>query len=338
METIINQNSREQSTKTSENICDVPSALIKEIPSSLSTSSFVLSHQSNKQEKKSFSSLKNLSERSNSIRRSTINCSSSFNNDNNLFSSHQSIDIIKENNSNQYLYENNLSKSNQQLTPPSTTTRIKLSLPIFTTGLNHRRRYLNKNREGEFTLPTNPPITVTIQPQTNINNDDNNDILIKENSLHDDHLCSPEHIHSANDQRISLDPSLKGASTIVNYFMDLLKPSDNKLAMKLFGSRKGVLKERLRQQRAGHCIIHPCSNFRLIIKIFIKIIFSFFFSFYWDLIMLILLITNVIVLPVAIAFFSDEINSARWIIFNVISDAFFLFDIVVNFRTGLVYF
>ncbi|CAF3257625.1 unnamed protein product, partial [Rotaria sp. Silwood2] len=92
--------------------------------------------------------------------------------------------------------------------------------------------------------------------------------------------------------------------------MDLLKPSDNKLALKLFGSRKGLLKERLRQQRAGHCIIHPCSNFR----------------FYWDLIMLILLITNVIVLPVAIAFFSDEINSARWIIFNVISDAFFLFD------------
>ena len=52
--------------------------------------------------------------------------------------------------------------------------------------------------------------------------------------------------------------------------------------------------------------------------------------------MLILLITNVIVLPVAIAFFSEEINSARWIIFNVISDAFFLFDIVVNFRTGKI--
>jgi hypothetical protein len=63
-------------------------------------------------------------------------------------------------------------------------------------------------------------------------------------------------------------------------------------------------------------------------------IITLYFSFYWDLIMLILLITNVIVLPVAIAFFSDEINSARWIIFNVISDAFFLFDIVVNFRTG----
>jgi hypothetical protein len=268
METIINQNSKEQSTKTSENICDVPSAFIKEIPSSLSSSSFVLSHQSNKQEKNSFYSLKNLSQRSNSIRRSTINCSSSFNNDNienkNLFPktiSHQSIDIIKENNSNQYLYEKNLSKSNQQSTPTITTTRIKLSLPVLTTGLNPRRRYLNRNREGEFTLPTNPPITVTIQPQTNINNN-NNDILIKENSLHDDQLCSPEHINSVNDQRISLDPSLKGASTIVNYFMDLLKPSDNKLAMKLFGSRKGVLKERLRQQRAGHCIIHPCSNFR----------------------------------------------------------------------------
>jgi EamA domain-containing membrane protein RarD len=54
--------------------------------------------------------------------------------------------------------------------------------------------------------------------------------------------------------------------------------------------------------------------------------------------MLILLITNVIVLPVAIAFFSEEINSARWIIFNIISDAFFLFDIVVNFRTGWNFF
>ena len=52
--------------------------------------------------------------------------------------------------------------------------------------------------------------------------------------------------------------------------------------------------------------------------------------------MLILLITNVIVLPVAISFFSEEINSARWIVFNVVSDAFFLFDIVVNFRTGLI--
>ena len=40
------------------------------------------------------------------------------------------------------------------------------------------------------------------------------------------------------------------------------QPSDNKLAMKLFGTRSALLKERRRQQQTGHWIIHPCSNFR----------------------------------------------------------------------------
>jgi hypothetical protein len=269
METIINQNSKEESTNTSENRCNVPSALTKQIPISYCSSSIVLSHQSNKDDKKLFSSLKNLSRRNSSKRRLTLNSSSSFNNNQNCSNdlkskssfcktiSDQSIDIIKENNSNQFLYENNLSKSNQESTP-ITTTRIKLSLPVISRGLSRRRRYLNKNEQDEFTLPTDPPITVTIQPQTNINNNN----ICRDSSLHDDQLYSPEHIQFLNQERISLDPSLKGTSTIVNYFMDLLKPSDNKLAMKLFGSKKGVLKERLRQQRAGHCIIHPCSNFR----------------------------------------------------------------------------
>lgn len=42
----------------------------------------------------------------------------------------------------------------------------------------------------------------------------------------------------------------------------LFQPSDNKLAMKLFGSKKALMKERLRQKESGHWIIHPCSNFR----------------------------------------------------------------------------
>ena len=41
------------------------------------------------------------------------------------------------------------------------------------------------------------------------------------------------------------------------------QPSDNKLAMKLFGTRSALQKERRRQQQTGHWIIHPCSNFRL---------------------------------------------------------------------------
>lgn len=60
---------------------------------------------------------------------------------------------------------------------------------------------------------------------------------------------------------------------------------------------------------------------------------SFFYSFYWDLCMLLLLVANLIILPVAISFFNDDL-STRWIAFNCLSDTIFLVDIVVNFRTG----
>ncbi|GFU49030.1 hypothetical protein NPIL_433371 [Nephila pilipes] len=51
--------------------------------------------------------------------------------------------------------------------------------------------------------------------------------------------------------------------------------------------------------------------------------------------MLLVLVTNLIVLPVAISFFNDDL-SARWIAFNCLSDTLFLLDIVVNFRTGIM--
>ncbi|KFM70616.1 Potassium/sodium hyperpolarization-activated cyclic nucleotide-gated channel 4, partial [Stegodyphus mimosarum] len=46
-----------------------------------------------------------------------------------------------------------------------------------------------------------------------------------------------------------------------NQLEALFQPSDNKLAMKLFGSKKALMKERIRQKAAGHWIIHPCSKF-----------------------------------------------------------------------------
>ena len=58
--------------------------------------------------------------------------------------------------------------------------------------------------------------------------------------------------------------------------------------------------------------------------------------FYWDICMLLLLIANLIILPVAISFFNDDLSTSR-IIFNVISDTIFLCDIVINFRTGKTY-
>ena len=42
----------------------------------------------------------------------------------------------------------------------------------------------------------------------------------------------------------------------------VLQPSDNRLSMKLFGSKKGLQKEKFRLRKAGVLIIHPCSHFR----------------------------------------------------------------------------
>ena len=49
--------------------------------------------------------------------------------------------------------------------------------------------------------------------------------------------------------------------------------------------------------------------------------------------MLAFLVTNLIVLPVSIAFFFNDMGS-HWMIFNIICDSLFLVDIVINFRTG----
>jgi len=51
--------------------------------------------------------------------------------------------------------------------------------------------------------------------------------------------------------------------------------------------------------------------------------------------MLVLLIANVVVLPVAISFFNDDL-STHWIVFNSVSDAVFLVDLIINFRTGII--
>lgn len=44
--------------------------------------------------------------------------------------------------------------------------------------------------------------------------------------------------------------------------VSLFQPSDNKLAMKLFGNKHALMKEKMRQKAVGKWVIHPCSNFR----------------------------------------------------------------------------
>uniref|UniRef100_A0A4W4GCP9 Cyclic nucleotide-binding domain-containing protein n=1 Tax=Electrophorus electricus TaxID=8005 RepID=A0A4W4GCP9_ELEEL len=103
-------------------------------------------------------------------------------------------------------------------------------------------------------------------------------------------------------------------------FSSMLQPGVNKFSLRMFGSQKAVEKEQERVKSAGNWIIHPYSDFR----------------FYWDFTMLMFMVGNLIIIPVGITFFKDETTPA-WIIFNVVSDTFFLMDLVLNFRTGIVF-
>ncbi|XP_063817913.1 potassium/sodium hyperpolarization-activated cyclic nucleotide-gated channel 1 [Pseudophryne corroboree] len=102
-------------------------------------------------------------------------------------------------------------------------------------------------------------------------------------------------------------------------FSSLLQPGVNKFSLRMFGSQKAVEKEQERVKTAGVWIIHPYSDFR----------------FYWDLVMLIMMVGNLIIIPVGITFFTEQ-TTTPWIIFNVASDTVFLFDLFMNFRTGIV--
>ncbi|XP_076134369.1 potassium/sodium hyperpolarization-activated cyclic nucleotide-gated channel 2 [Alosa pseudoharengus] len=103
-------------------------------------------------------------------------------------------------------------------------------------------------------------------------------------------------------------------------FSSMLQPGVNKFSLRMFGSQKAVEKEQERVKSAGNWIIHPYSDFR----------------FYWDFTMLMFMVGNLIIIPVGITFFKDE-TTTPWIIFNVVSDTFFLVDLVLNFRTGIVF-
>nr|XP_057928990.1 potassium/sodium hyperpolarization-activated cyclic nucleotide-gated channel 1 [Doryrhamphus excisus] len=103
-------------------------------------------------------------------------------------------------------------------------------------------------------------------------------------------------------------------------FTAMLQPGVNKFSLRMFGSQKAVEKEQERVKSAGNWIIHPYSDFR----------------FYWDFTMLMFMVGNLIIIPVGITFFKDE-TTTPWIIFNVVSDTFFLIDLVLNFRTGIVF-
>uniref|UniRef100_A0A8C6WRC1 Hyperpolarization activated cyclic nucleotide gated potassium and sodium channel 2 n=1 Tax=Neogobius melanostomus TaxID=47308 RepID=A0A8C6WRC1_9GOBI len=111
------------------------------------------------------------------------------------------------------------------------------------------------------------------------------------------------------------EPRGSQASFIQRQFSSMLQPGVNKFSLRMYGSQKAVEREQERVKSAGNWIIHPYSDFR----------------FYWDFTMLLFMVGNLIIIPVGITFFKEE-TTTPWIIFNVVSDTFFLMDLVLNFH------
>ena len=56
----------------------------------------------------------------------------------------------------------------------------------------------------------------------------------------------------------------------------------------------------------------------------------------WDFGMVLVLFVTMIVLPVEVAFYSEDMWEVGWKVFNLLIDFLFLCDILVNMRTGYI--
>ncbi|VDO23046.1 unnamed protein product [Schistosoma margrebowiei] len=84
-----------------------------------------------------------------------------------------------------------------------------------------------------------------------------------EKNLHKGHLLLNDSIDHETDSLLSQDDKPIGNSFhLKEQFFAFFQPTGNKLAMKLFGTKLALDRERLRQEQQGDWIIHPCSNFR----------------------------------------------------------------------------
>jgi len=80
--------------------------------------------------------------------------------------------------------------------------------------------------------------------------------------------CSTEErdrIEVPQSPAVMQSPSVSAVSAS-NYLKDQIisffQVADNKLAMKLFGNKNALMREKMRQRAVGNWVIHPCSNFR----------------------------------------------------------------------------
>lgn len=172
---------------------------------------------------------------------------------------------------------NNVPQIDQVITPPPSPDR--------TGRLQHFR-----NRFTSLKFKKNRPTTLRYQHRASLDNINTaiptvtvNDVT-DEDTMHREALLKSKYSNNVCDvQYIGDEASLYGTpkedlsptkevesqrtpQSATNYLKDQIisffQPSDNKLAMKLFGNKNALMKEKLRQKAAGNWVIHPCSNFR----------------------------------------------------------------------------
>ena len=117
--------------------------------------------------------------------------------------------------------------------------------------------------------------------------------------------------------------------TIIGLYLIIIPP----LCLSLTKANNGLFKQKKGSSNSFFQMKHYSSQSQELKGSETKHSCLVYFRFYWDLCMLLLLVANLIILPVAISFFNDDL-STRWVVFNCLSDTIFLIDIVVNFRTG----
>uniref|UniRef100_A0A3Q3AEC0 Hyperpolarization activated cyclic nucleotide-gated potassium channel 3 n=1 Tax=Kryptolebias marmoratus TaxID=37003 RepID=A0A3Q3AEC0_KRYMA len=166
---------------------------------------------------------------------------------------------------------------------------------------------------------TTPPGTPS--PKTEKRSEVSRTLFSLVKTHNDDYVADPDGtLGTAGVGEEGYDDLLQDQSTYFQkQFGSMLQPGVNKFSLRMFGSHKGVAAEQERVKSFGVWIIHPYSDFR----------------FYWDIVMLLLMMSNLVILPWGITFFEDQ-NTLPWIVFNVMSDTIFLMDLFFNFRTGIL--
>ena len=175
--------------------------------------------------------------------------------------------------------ENNVPQIDRAITPPASPIRESLangkgfgikrfaSLKLKSNRMGSTRSY--KDDDPDANTEHNPTITITM--------DEDRESIMSDYLSPDTNYKREARIHFIGDD-VSLygtpkeelsSPLKEGdckASASTSYLKDQIisffQPSDNKLAMKLFGNKNALMKEKMRQKAAGNWVIHPCSNFR----------------------------------------------------------------------------